>query len=485
MQMTTGAGTTNDIKAVTLDTISYRAGGEVFSMFTGAWLTGGVATSSQRIGLYDTSNGMYIGYEGTTFGVTIRQNAADTQTAKASFNVDTLTGAAGSLFTRNGTPEAIDLTKLNLFRIRFGWLGAAPIKFEVASPDGGWVLFHIVRQPNTSATPHIYNPNLPMTAHLVKTAGATNIQFNTACWGAGSTYDKVDMFDSDTLGTVTNNAVNFVIKGIGTVTLHCATSTTGTIIFEATMDGTNWITHPGCWLLGAAGSPDTPVIAAVTPTAANIYRLQAAGFRAIRVRTASTLGAAVVLRSYCDSHASIVMAAVSYDQGNVAHGATDAGNPLKIGYKAVAHGTNPTAVAAGQRTDAYANRAGVPFVMGGHPNIVTYTLPITTGITDVSLTGTINAGTKVVLTRYQMTVDNASTVFPKVVIGFGATNAATTGAGMVGGHGGVPAGGGFGQGDGSGIIGIGADGEELRVTTVGTIGGNGGYLSISYYTVES
>jgi hypothetical protein len=158
---------------------------------------------------------------------------------------------------------------------------------------------------------------------------------------------------------------------------------------------------------------------------------------------------------------------------------------VKLGHTAIAHGSNPTAVAAAARTNWYANRAGVPFVMGGHPNIVTATLNITTAVTDVAFNGmSIGAGMKCVCTGFQFTVDNASTVFPKVLLGFGATNTPTT-SGVIGAHGGVPAGGGFGRGDGSGIIGVGADGEELRVTTVGTIGGNGGYLTVSYYTVES
>jgi hypothetical protein len=161
------------------------------------------------------------------------------------------------------------------------------------------------------------------------------------------------------------------------------------------------------------------------------------------------------------------------------------GLTVKLGHTAIAHGTNPTAVAAAARTNWYANRAGVPFVMGGHPNIVTATLNITTGVTDTAFNSmSIGAGMKCVVTGFQFTVDNASTVFPKILLGFGATNTPTT-TGVIGAHGGVPAGGGFGRGDGSGIIGVGADGEELRVTTVGTIGGNGGYLTVSYYTVES
>jgi hypothetical protein len=169
--------------------------------------------------------------------------------------------------------------------------------------------------------------------------------------------------------------------------------------------------------------------------------------------------------------------------GNVAHDAVDADGPIKVGQVAIAHGTNPTAVAAADRTNWYSNRAGVPFVMGGHPNIITIHLTFTAAQTDTAVI-TVGAGAKIVVTGFQFTVDNASTVFPKVLLGFGTANTPTT-TGVIGAHGGVPAGGGFGRGDGSGIVGIGADNEDLRITTAGTIGGNGGALVVSYYTCES
>jgi hypothetical protein len=170
--------------------------------------------------------------------------------------------------------------------------------------------------------------------------------------------------------------------------------------------------------------------------------------------------------------------------GDVAHDGGDSGNPVKVGHKAIAHGTNPTAVTAADRTDWYANRAGVPFVMGGHPNIVTVKhTTITTAVTDAAVI-TISAGLKIVVTSFQITLDNASTVFPTVLLGFGTANTATT-TGVIGAHGGVPAGGGFGRGDGSGIIGIGADNEDLRITTTGNATGNGLQLVVTYYTIES
>lgn len=170
--------------------------------------------------------------------------------------------------------------------------------------------------------------------------------------------------------------------------------------------------------------------------------------------------------------------------GNVAHDAVDSGNPVKVGMRAIAHGTNPTAVAAADRTDWLANRAGVPFTIGGHPNIVTLKhTTITTAVTDAAIIS-VSAGTKIVVTGFTVTLDNASTVFPTFLMGFGATNTPTT-TGVIGAHGGIPAGGGFSRGDGSGIIGIGGDGEDLRVTTTGNATGNGLQIVVTYFTIES
>ena len=171
-------------------------------------------------------------------------------------------------------------------------------------------------------------------------------------------------------------------------------------------------------------------------------------------------------------------------EGCTAHDTLDAGAPVKIGAKALAHGASPTAVGAADRTDLYANRHGVLWVIGGHPNIVTSRVTYAASAqTDVSLTGTINAGTKVVVTQIQVTVSNATTATPSVIVGFGATTTPTA-TGVVLAHPGIPGGGGVSRGDGGGILGVGADGEELRITAGAATGGTLDCV-VSYYTIES
>jgi hypothetical protein len=170
------------------------------------------------------------------------------------------------------------------------------------------------------------------------------------------------------------------------------------------------------------------------------------------------------------------------NQGDVAHDGVDSGNPIKVGGTAIAHGTNPTAVAAGDRTTYYANRAGVPFQLGGHPNIQTLRANYTGAQTDAAIV-TIATGLKIVVTRITVTAHNANSVNVSVVIGFATATTPTTTA-VVAAHPGIPAGGGFSIGDGSGMLGVGADNEDLRITSGVPTGGSIDCV-VSYFTVES
>ena len=168
--------------------------------------------------------------------------------------------------------------------------------------------------------------------------------------------------------------------------------------------------------------------------------------------------------------------------GDVAHDSPDAGEPVKVGGRAIAHGANPTAVAADDRSNWYFNRAGIPFILGGHPNIITLETAAAAAFTDAAVV-TVAGGQKIVVTQAQMVADNANTVDVGFRLGFG-TAATPTTTGVVLTHPGVAAGSGVSRGDGSGIIGIGADGEDLRLTnevpTTGSI-----RILVDYFTVES
>jgi hypothetical protein len=135
----------------------------------------------------------------------------------------------------------------------------------------------------------------------------------------------------------------------------------------------------------------------------------------------------------------------------------------------------------------------LPFSVGGDPGVITRTAYISaaTGAqTDASIVGTIATGTRVVVTAIMVTVDSATTAAGGVAVklGFGASTLPADAAGGANGilldHKGIAAGSGIVIGDGSGILGIGADGEELRLTCEAPTGG-GLSVTISYFTVLS
>lgn len=186
----TGATNNGSARGVSVATIVYKVFNTIFAGFTASFVTPTHASSFERIGPYDDNNGLFVGYEGTTFGVTLRSGAVDQRIARSAWNGDKLDGSAASDFTRNGVPEAIDLTKSNVYQVTWGHLGSAIIVCQVMAPDGHFVTFHTFRQPNTQLAPSTQNPDLPMTVHVSKTsADGTNLQITTGSWGAGTTAD--------------------------------------------------------------------------------------------------------------------------------------------------------------------------------------------------------------------------------------------------------------------------------------------------------
>ena len=266
------------------------------------------------------------------------------------------------------------------------------------------------------------------------------------------------------------------VYGASTIQVQITGTWSGTLRLQGTLDSTTWEDIP-VTLMNAPGTP------ANTITANGFYAAVGGAYALLQViATAWTSGTAAVDILTGGGAGYVRLLGASMAAGDVAHDGTDSGNPLKVGAKALAHGANPTAVAAGDRTDLYANRHGIPFVVGGHPNVIPHRVNYTAAQTDTAII-TVSSGTKIVVTRILATADNANTVDVAVRIGFGAATT-PTGAGVLAAHPGIPAGAGFATGDGSGILGVGADGEDLRITsevpTSGSID-----VTISYYPIES
>jgi hypothetical protein len=156
----------------------------------------------------------------------------------------------------------------------------------------------------------------------------------------------------------------------------------------------------------------------------------------------------------------------------------------------VAHGA-PDAADAGDAGAPLMNRHRVLFTQGGHPNVKSAVYNCTGSTTDDNIMAAIAGGTKYAVTRITITLDQACTVGVAVRIGFGTANVPALGAANADAvddvlfyHPGMVPGSMHTVGDGSGLLGVGADGAELRITAGAATGGTLGVV-VTYYPIES
>ncbi len=157
--------------------VRYRAGEEFYALFT-ALFTTGVTGSQQFCGCISSTDGFAVGFNNTDFMICYRNGGSDTIIPQSSFNIDKMDGTGASGYV-------IDPTKLNLYRITFGWLGSANITFQHFTSTQNWVIFHEIKIAGTIATPHIVVPYLPVALEVVKTSGSENIIAKSGSWNAG------------------------------------------------------------------------------------------------------------------------------------------------------------------------------------------------------------------------------------------------------------------------------------------------------------
>jgi hypothetical protein len=159
----------------------YRPGLGGNSRFT-ALFTSPVAATEQYIGLMDErgssqafKNGYGIGYNGTTFGFQRWVNDTLVTVTQANWD-DPLDGTGASGMT-------LDQTKLNVWEIRFQYLGAGKIQLCVEDDSTGeLVVIHTVLYANLNTEPSVYNPNFFHTMWVNNKATTSNLILKSASY---------------------------------------------------------------------------------------------------------------------------------------------------------------------------------------------------------------------------------------------------------------------------------------------------------------
>jgi hypothetical protein len=184
---TSGATASSTSQSTTLQNLTIDPGHGLYGIF-GIAFTPPTTTCTQLIGLWDlVNNGIYVGYNnGNIFQIYIMSDGIVVATIPQSSWDDPLTGGINSQFTRNGSPEAINFTYENTFRVRGAW-APMPIIFEVMSPDGNWVQFLKLEIANAYPIPLIQNPNLPFSISIGNGTDGGIISLTASVISAGST----------------------------------------------------------------------------------------------------------------------------------------------------------------------------------------------------------------------------------------------------------------------------------------------------------
>lgn len=101
------------------------------------------------------------GITGSEFGIFYYRNSVETFIPQSDFNRNKLDGTGSPRFI-------IDTTKINVFSIDMGYLGASDIDFKILY-DGEWILFHKFEFPNTLTQTHLSDPTMSFIAQMTVT----------------------------------------------------------------------------------------------------------------------------------------------------------------------------------------------------------------------------------------------------------------------------------------------------------------------------
>ncbi len=237
------------------------------------------------------------------------------------------------------------------------------------------------------------------------------------------------------------------------------------VLLSENLSGAMRAAAEGPTAAGAAITRPPVVIAGQNSGNVKLFGLDASGFMTVNEGTTGTGGTAAW-----------------FVQGQNATGTSLTGNPFTIGSSSVAFGASPAAQAAGQVTPVLVTRTGLPFVLGGHPNIITVRANYTTAQTNAIVVAN-SAGTKLIVVGFSVTCSNANTVNVAALMGLAQTTTPTT-TGVFCAHPGIAPGSGLARGSGGGIIGVGADGDQV-IANIGVSTGGSTDVMVEYFTTPS
>lgn len=179
LTVTAGTDATSTASIRTRRAVRYRPGYSCDFYFTAMFTTGSAASDAdQWIGPLSSENGFAVGLRNNAFALLHRRASSDTIIPLASMNIPLTTAGNLAGFT-------LDPSKINLFRVSFGYLGIATPTFWVMDINDRWVPFHRINTVNVRTTTHLASPNLPIGCEVTKRSGASAVVCYSGSWYGG------------------------------------------------------------------------------------------------------------------------------------------------------------------------------------------------------------------------------------------------------------------------------------------------------------
>lgn len=176
--LSTSANTNSSSTLETRSVLKYLTGEGGLVRFT-AIFTNCTVGSTQEIGIGDSVDGFFFGCnEAGNFGIIRRASSTSYFTAQTEWSDDTMNG--------NGVSGInLDITKGNVYQIRYQWLGFGQISFFVENQNTGFLtVVHRIKYANENTATSINNPTLPIRLSVQNTTNSTDIILKSASLAA-------------------------------------------------------------------------------------------------------------------------------------------------------------------------------------------------------------------------------------------------------------------------------------------------------------
>jgi hypothetical protein len=184
LSVNTSTDATGHCRFKTRERIQYHAGQGIIIQFSAIFPDQGVANAKQYVGYGDDQNGVFFGYNGTTFSICRRSSGSDTTVAQSSWNGDHMDGGND---TNNKSGMNLDTSKGNVYFIQCQWHGMGNIYFYIMPSDQRVpVLVHTIEYANSATAVSFGPPSLPFMIEVIKTSGATDVNVQCASFGVFS-----------------------------------------------------------------------------------------------------------------------------------------------------------------------------------------------------------------------------------------------------------------------------------------------------------